>query len=462
MLSCACSVCSDGKQRLLHMRRHIAHRRPRRLARSLALTASTSSRCREVSGLRSPPRQPSALRRRLPASQPCEPPLAAEAQRRRNCSSQPLAPLPGSSVPTTAALGVPGTDSAAVRPFCRPAGSSPRSQQGTPPTQRVTQVDRRAQTAAPTQLHRSPRLQLGAGTASRQRRSSRVAPASSQLPRGPAADALDELDAELLRMLAEADLMVARRSTVAAPDPRAIGAAGNDVDACNTLAANPVGSADVAASDAGLDRPHPQLIAAPSLPPHHSAVAVAAEPLPAPALQHGTTQIQAVDETCDEETAGLPRATSVVRYPPDAVLDPACMLSNAVAAGVTACSGAVAVPQKGSGVFAGCSDEDDDVDWEAAIAAPPAGPCDAALPAYQPRKHDCDGNLVAEPPAGPDILPACAAAAAHATRYVATMWLHSTSLALWIAQQRRACSAGARSGTCSADVLVTQSTTAQR
>ena len=357
------------------------------------------------------------------ASQPCDPPPTVAEVARRNCSSQPLAPLPGSSARAVDAQTLIGYGYAidAARPL--PEDCGPHAQKCTPCTQRVTQADGETLTAAATQLQGSRQLQHGAGTAPRRRASSQAEPASPQLPRSHAEEALDELDAELLRMLAEADLIVASRSTMEAPEQLKTSANGTVVKPSKTLADTGNGIPDAAASAGGLSRAHLERFAA-APPLVHSEGTTAKPWLPAPASQGGDTQVQAGDMAGPGGTADVPlaRAAECGDAAPGRGHNTA---GRAAAAGPAACSTAAVAPG-GSGVFAGCSDEDDDdVDWEAVIAAPPAGPCDAAPSAAHVGMRHRSGDPVAEPPGGPDALPACvpgaaaAAAAAHATRWAA-------------------------------------------
>ncbi len=359
----------------------------------------------------------------MPASQPCDPAPAVSEAARRNCSSQPLAPLAG-SLATTVDVQNPLRSAGDPPPSCLFDDRVQHARTCTPCIQRVSQADRQTPPAAPTQLQGTPREEPGAGTASRRRQSSHAEAASSQLPRSHAEEALDELDAELLRMLAEADLIVARRSAVEAPDPHRSGAVRSAVGACKSVPETPLGAAGVAASDSGLSRSPPQSSAV-APPPVHPAGVTAGPPLPAAAAsQSSDTQVQAADTACQEGAADVPPAGAVdsSKAAPGEVRNTAGRAA-AAAAEPAACSTAN-VAGDASGVFAGCSDEDeDDVDWEAVIAAPPAGPCDAALIAARVGMHrHSSGDPVAEPPAGPDALPACvpaadnAAAAAHATR----------------------------------------------
>ena len=316
---------------------------------------------------------------------------------RRNCSSQPLAPLPGSSVTTMGAQLVRGVGSAAVPILQTAAGSGPSGgQQSTLRTQRVTQEGGHTAAAAPTQLQHG----------------SQAAAASPQLPRSHAEEALGELDAELLRMLAEADLIVASRSAIeTGSEPWRTSATGTLVGACETRAESTPAAPRVAASLSGLSRPRPPVsaVAPPSL---HPTEATAAPLLPAFEPQVGDTQIQAVDRASQkgQPAPSLTRAVGGGDAAPGAVHS----AGHAVAAVPAAVSNTTAAAH-GSGVFAGCSDDDDDIDWEAVIAAPPAGPCDVAPSAAQLRKkHHSSGDPVAEPSAGPDALPACMPAEASA------------------------------------------------
>ncbi len=320
-------------------------------------------------------------------------------------------------------------------------GHKPHTEPCMPCTQRLTKADGQTLATAPTQLQGTPRQEPGAGTALRRRQSSLAEAASSQLPRSHAEEALGELDAELLRMLAEADLIVARRSAAEAPEPHESGAVRSAVGARSSVPETPVGAAaGVAASDSGLSRSPPQGSAVAPLPVHPADV-TAGPPSPAPASQSGDTQVQAMDTACQAGAADVPPATAVGSGDagPDAVSTAGRAAAAAAAAGPAACVTATVAPG-GSGVFAGCSDEDDDVDWEAVIAAPPAGPCEAAPTATDMGMRPSNGDPVAEPPAGPDVLPACVpaaaatAAAAQPTRCAACFLMrHDCAAYRWIA-----------------------------